>query len=225
MNILSYNIHRCNQSKIDYVLAMGADIMALPECASKGSFVLPDGYNMEWFGSKACLWKGLGVIWKENVRIKRAEWFNDEHKWIMPLIVNDEFILIATWPTIVKGINKTYPQILLEALKEYEPYLRSGKALLCGDFNCFTHQGGVSKSTGTFEQCIDFFYGMGYESLYHGRTGERFGKETTATYYHLFKASQPFFLDYAFTNMPVFAYEIGKWNKNISDHRPQMIVH
>ena len=35
---------------------------------------------------------------------------------------------------------------------------------------------------------------------------------------------EPFFIDYAFTNIQAFAYEIGKWDKTESDHCPQMIV-
>ena len=65
---------------------------------------------------------------------------------------------------------------------------------------------------------------IGLYSLYHERTGEDFGKESKATYYHQFKANMPFFIDFAFTNIQTFAYELGKWDKDISDHCPQMIV-
>ena len=30
MKILSYNINKCNQSKIDRIISLGADIMVLP---------------------------------------------------------------------------------------------------------------------------------------------------------------------------------------------------
>ena len=52
---------------------------------------------------------------------------------------------------------------------------------------------------------------------------EEFGKESRATYYHQFKENMPFFIDYAFTNIQTFAFEIGKWNKSESDHCPLMI--
>ena len=53
---------------------------------------------------------------------------------------------------------------------------------------------------------------------------EEFGKESKATYYHQFKENMPFFIDYAFTNIQTFAFEIGKWDKSESDHCPLMIV-
>jgi len=82
----------------------------------------------------------------------------------------------------------------------------------------------VSKKTGTFEQCIDFFREMGYSDLYHNMTGEEFGKESNAIYYHQFKEDMPFFIDYAFTNMSVKGFVLGDWNKDISDHCPLTIL-
>ena len=49
MKILTYNIHRCNQEKIDSILKRGADIMVLPECACPDQVSLPDGYDMPFF--------------------------------------------------------------------------------------------------------------------------------------------------------------------------------
>lgn len=37
MKIVSYNIAKCVQAKIDYVLRMNADVYILPECANKSS--------------------------------------------------------------------------------------------------------------------------------------------------------------------------------------------
>ena len=47
--------------------------------------------------------------------------------------------------------KKSYPQILFDALKNYEQYIRKFPTLICGDFNCYVGQSGVSESTGTFE--------------------------------------------------------------------------
>ena len=56
------------------------------------------------------------------------------------------------------------------------------------------------------------------------RGAETFGEESRCTYHHMFNESSRFFLDYTFTNIPVFAYELAaNWDR-ISDHHPQMIV-
>ena len=225
MKILAYNINRSNQTKIDKVLSMGADIMVLPECAHQSQVNLPEGFEMEWMGLPDwCDWKGLGVIWRKEHEVVVAPWFNESHKYILPFIVDRRFILIAAWPTLVPDAKKTYPQILLECLKDYQEYISQYPTMICGDFNCYIGQTGVAKKTGTFELCIDFMKSNGLYSLYHERTEEEFGKESKATYYHQFKEDMPFFIDFAFTNIQVFAYELGKWDKNISDHCPQMIV-
>ena len=50
MKIVSYNIAKCVQAKIDHVLRMNADLYILPECADSKSIVLPKGYTMFWTG-------------------------------------------------------------------------------------------------------------------------------------------------------------------------------
>ena len=96
--------------------------------------------------------------------------------------------------------------------------------MITGDFNCYIGQGGVSKQTGTFEQCIEYMRELGLHSEYHERTQEAFGKESSYTYHHQFKDDMPFFIDFTFTNIPLFAYMIGSWERNMSDHSPQIIV-
>lgn len=222
MNILSYNIHRCSQEKIDHVLSKGADIMVLPECACPDQVSLPDGYEMTWVGQYD--FKGLGVIWKSTVKCSVAPWADDEHKYMIPLIVDGKWLLLASWPTIVPGIKKTYPQILLECLKAYSGHIKEMPTMITGDFNCYIGQGGVSEKTGTFEQCIEYMRELGLRSEYHERTHEEFGKESSCTYHHQFKEDMPFFLDYTFTNIPLFAYMIGGWERKVSDHNAQIIV-
>ena len=96
MKILSYNINKCTQEKIDKVLAMNADIMVLPECARYDEIKLPEDCSMEWIGDNTVSWKGLGVIWRNQHEVVVAPWYNCEHKYIIPLIVNRRFLLFAT---------------------------------------------------------------------------------------------------------------------------------
>ena len=224
MKILSYNIHRCSQEKIDYVLSRGADIMVLPECACPEQVTLPDGYAMTWQGDDATKWKGLGVIWKRTVRCRVADWYDDSHKYMIPLIIEDKWLLLAAWPTMLPTEKKSYPKILLDCLKAYSEPIKAMPTMITGDFNCYIGQGGVSKQTGTFEQCIAYMRELGLHSEYHERTQEEFGKESCFTYHHQFKEDMPFFLDYTFTNIPLFAYMIGGWERKVSDHNAQIIV-
>ena len=130
--------------------------------------------------------------------------------------------ILACWPTVWQE-SKTYPQLLLEALHEYSQYFDKLPSLAIGDFNCYVGQSGVKKKTGTFEDCIKEFEAHGMKSVYHTHNKEEFGKEHEATFFWRYNEHSPYFLDYAFSNVDIHSYEIGQWEKEISDHRPQII--
>lgn len=224
MKIVSYNTHKCSQTKIDHILNMDADLFILPECSSQDNLILPEGYNMLWCGDDDLKEKGLGVIWKKHLSVQVIPEYK-KIKHMLPLLVEGaggpKFIL-ASWPTVWKE-KKTYPQLLLEALKEYTIYLDKFPSMVVGDYNCYIGQSGVRKSTGTFEDCIAYMESHGLHSMYHEQTGETFGKESTATFYWRFNPSQPFFIDYAFSSLKPKIFCIGDWEKEMSDHRPLLI--
>ena len=224
MKIISYNTYKCTQSKIDHILAMGADLYVLPECFSKEHITLPEGYDMLWCGDEDLTEKGLGVIWKMSLSVHVIPEYK-KIKHMLPIIVNGagfpKFIL-ASWPTVWKE-KKTYPQLLLEALKEYSFYLDRFPSVVVGDFNCYIGQSGVRKSTGTFEDCIIEMEVHGLRSLYHEQTNEKFGEEKTPTFFWQFNQEKPYFLDYAFCTMKPIRFKIGDWEREISDHRPLII--
>lgn len=116
MKIVSYNIAKCVQAKIDHVLRRNADLYILPECADHKSIVLPKGYTMFWIGDDDIPQKGLGVIWKDELSVHIVNGHR-KIKHHLPLMVDNDgcskFIL-ACWPTVWQE-SKTYPQLLLEA--------------------------------------------------------------------------------------------------------------
>lgn len=224
MKIISYNTYKCTQAKIDRILAMDADLYILPECFSKDHVILPEGYGMLWCGDDDLTEKGLGVIWKKHLSVHVIPEYK-KIKHMLPIIVNGAGFpkyILAAWPTVWKE-KKTYPQLLLEALKEYSFYLDRFPSMVVGDFNCYVGQSGVRKSTGTFEDCIAEMKAHGLRSLYHEQTNEKFGEEKTPTFFWQFNQEKPFFLDYAFCTMKPISFKIGDWEREISDHRPLII--
>lgn len=224
MRIVSYNLSRCTQVKINHILGMDADLYILPECANEEFVSLPADYDMLWTGDEDVPQKGLGVIWRKPLSISVAKGFKKIKHHIPMMVHGGDFSLfvLACWPTIRKE-PKTYPQLLGEALREYSPYFDHYPAVAMGDFNCYVGQSGVRKRTGTFEDCIQAFEAHGMKSIYHERTGEELGKESEATFFWRFKEEHPYFLDYTFSNVAPSAFEIGRWEKGISDHRPQIM--
>lgn len=220
MKILIYNINLSSQEKIDKVLGYEADVYILPEVACKEQFKIPDGYRMEWIGDFRH--KGLGIIWKSDIKAEVPSWFNPKHQYFLPLLIDGKLIM-AAWPTTTEQ-NKPmkYPQIAMAALQEYAPYIKEYPTVITGDMNCYKGQSGETKQY-SIQAIMSFLEEMGLVSAYHDRTGEALGSETKATYYHQFKENLPFFLDYTFSSIPIISYELGKWDRMLSDHVPQFI--
>lgn len=220
MKILSYNINRSTQEKIDLVLLRNAGIYILPEVACPSMIQLPEKYKMEWTGDYD--FKGLGILWKSDLKAEVPKWFNPSHKYFLPLIVEGKLIM-AAWPTrTASNAPADYPQIAMEALQYYAPYLKEYPTIISGDMNCYKGQAGETKQF-NIAAIFDFLESMGYVSIYHHKTGEALGKESVATYYHRFNEKAPFFLDYTFSNIPIESYNLCEWSKDMSDHVAQVI--
>lgn len=220
MKILTYNIGLSSQEKIDKILKNEADVYVLPEMACKAQVKLPDNYKMEWMGDFPH--KGLGVIWKSDMKAEVPGWFNPKYQYFLPLLIDNKLIL-ASWPTTTEQ-NKPmkYPQIAMVALQEYAPYIKEYPTVITGDMNCYKGQSGETMQY-SIQAILSFQEKMGLVSAYHDRTGEALGCETKATYYHQFNESLPFFLDYTFSNIPIKSYKLGEWDRMLSDHVPQFI--
>ena len=220
MRILSYNINRFSQEKLEKVLQFDADVYILPELANHSLVRLPAGYQTEWMGEYD--FKGLGVIWKAGAKIEIPQWFNPTHEYFLPIVV-DGILVVAAWPTKTeRNKPKSYPQIVFEAICEYAPYFKQYPVIISGDMNCYKGQSGETKRY-SIESVVDFLSRPGFVSVYHHQTGEAVGEESTATYYHQFKESLPFFLDYTFANIPVKEYRLLEWDAEVSDHVAQYL--
>ena len=220
MKIIAYNISLSNQKKIDRILEYDADVYILPEIACTSSVSLPEGYLMEWTGDLP--YKGLGVIWKSSLKVEVPKWFNPKLNYFLPLII-DGILIIAAWPTTTaQNSPMKYPEIAMKAFLEYEPYIKQHPTIISGDMNCFKGQSGETKVF-NIQKIFETLADMGLSSSYHQLKGEALGKETIPTYYHQFKESQKFFIDYTFSSIPLKSYQLGEWDRTISDHVPQFI--
>lgn len=220
MKLLAYNINLSTQEKIDHILEFEADIYILPEIACTPRVSLPDGYQMEWTGDFPQ--KGLGVIWKPSIKAEIPKWFEPKHQYFIPLLIDDKLI-IAAWPTTSKqNFPMKYPEIAMKALQEYAPYIKQYPTIISGDMNCFKGQSGETNMF-SIQSIFETLAGMGLTSAYHQLKGEALGKETVPTYYHHFRESQKFFIDYTFSSLPLKSYQLGEWDRTISDHVPQFI--
>ena len=218
MKLLSYNIHHSSQDKLNKVLRYDADVYILPELANPSRLNIPQGYEARWIGDIAH--KGLGVLWKSALKGETPEWLNPAHNYFLPVLIDGKLI-VAAWPTTTKAnAPKGYPQIVMEALQEYAPYLRQYPCVISGDMNCYKGQSKETKEFG-IESVFTFLRELGFVSVYHQETKEFLGAESAVTYYHHFKSNSKFFLDYTFTNIPYCWYQLEPWDLELSDHVAQ----
>lgn len=222
MKIISYNINRCTQEKIDSLLSRQADLYILPEMAEPRLLSFSDCFEAKWTGDYPQ--KGLGVIYKKTLNIDDAPIEVDQNYFI-PLIVNDRLI-VAAWPT-KQGVSEklSYPKITMLAFEQLAPLIAKLPTIISGDFNCYKGQSGQTKNS-SIEAIDNFLQQHGLHSLYHRMSGESIGEESICTYHHLFKKEKnmEFFIDYTYTNMKVADFRIEPWDPNISDHCAQTIV-
>ena len=227
MKIISYNINDCQSWKIRSLLEMGADVLVVPEITCTEDAQLPDDYEMKWQGVEYFhherKWKGLGIIWKKGLGYV-PEWYNLNLMYAIPLVVG-EYLIIGFWPTKHTDgrPKKPYPQIAQDIINEYAQYLKGYKTLVIGDFNCYRNQSDATKQSGDILKVNDLLKSYGFHSLYHQKTGEAFGRESTPTFYFHFDENKPFFLDYAYTNFPVASFHMLPWDREMSDHVGQVI--
>ena len=221
MKIISYNINDSKPWKIERLLGMNADVIVAPEITCPEDANLPETLDMKWYGIEYFYhekrWKGLGVIWQKGTGFV-PDWFNPDYSYGIPLIV-DDYLILGIWPTKTAANEpQSYPQIAQEIIREYAPRFKDFKTMVVGDFNCYVKQYDATKQYGDILKVNKLLESYGLHSLYHQQTGEAFGKESAATYYHRFHDSEPFFLDYAYVNFPVASFRMFPWDKEMSDH-------
>lgn len=130
-------------------------------------------------------------------------------------------LLLAVWPTKIKGVTSdSYIDIFLEILEYYKEYSSQFKTVIIGDCNIISS----SKRTGKDNPypIFDWMKEQGLKSAHHAFLNETYGKESLPTYFHQFKETCKFFIDYAFTNTDIVNYKLYTWDETnrMSDHVP-----
>lgn len=223
MKILSYNISWSKQFKIDWLFRhKDASAFVVPECGNANNIVVPDGYHFYWVGNYDI--KGLGVFVSNKHKHEIPSWANNNLNFAIPVILDDEYLLLAVWPTKVKdGANDSYIDILLEILEYYKEYISQYKTVIIGDYNIISS----SKRTGKDNPypIFDWMQEHGLKSAHHTFLNESYGKESLPTYFHQFKETCQFFIDYAFINADIADYKLYTWDETnrMSDHVPIMV--
>jgi len=214
------------------IFSMNPDIVVIPECENInridfGSYSdkVTDSY---WIGDNDT--KGLGVFTFNGFKIKLYEKYDEQYKYILPLIIsrnNESYNLIGCWTKITDQYE--YIGQLQYSLENYDSFLNNENVIICGDLNSNQYWKNMGGHDFNHQEVVDKLFKKGIQSSYHFFFNEEQGKEIIPTFYMYHKEDKSFHIDYCFLSKMLIdrlnKVEIGKFNDwmNFSDHVPIII--
>ena len=191
-----------------------ADLVTLQECRR------PDGDDASVVWRGVDLNQGAAVVsTSAALRIEPIE-IPSLHPTVVPVVVQapQPFVFVGVWT------HPPYNEVAWDAMTACVDAAADGLPVVAaGDFNSSPGVQGQERDSPEFLQRMRD--DLGLVSAWHHLTGEVHGEETRATYYHQWKESSPFHIDYCFlperwasrlTDVSVGSY--ADWPR--SDHRP-----
>lgn len=215
MRVTAWNCSR--GADVDEFLALleplDADLVTLQECRR------PDGDDaaVVWRGDDPL--QGSAVVsTSEALRIEAIE-IPSLHPTVVPVVVQapEPFVFVGVWT------HPPYNEVAWGSMTACVDAADGLPVVAAGDFNSSPGVQGQERSSAEFLQRMRDELGL--VSAYHHLTGEAYGEETRATYYHQWNESRPFHIDYCFlpetwaswlTDVSIGSY--ADWPR--SDHRP-----
>ena len=222
MIITTWNCNLGLQNKYDYIESLKSDILIIQECEKLKQNYFP---NMQYFWTGRDEKKGLGVLVNKDIaRISNLH--NQDLIYFLPIETDDLHIMgIWAFNHRAKKYGDHADGRTLEAINYYSDWLQeSHKSIFAGDFNNSIIWDKTSNPD--FNNINHQLNLLGYESSYHKKTQEIFGKEKETTFYHTKKEDKKYHIDYIYIkDMNVKSLDIGlydNWIKH-SDHCPVSI--
>jgi exonuclease III len=134
------------------------------------------------------------------------------------------FTVLAIW-----GRPPDYLQDVIGTLRAHADWLRAGPAVVLGDWNTGSRLGRHRSLTRHHERLLGLCGELGLVSAYHAFHRVDPGGEPHATYFHQFRRSRPWHIDFCFVPrswtaalLRVTVIDGRKWAAR-SDHRPLLV--
>ncbi|EOP99105.1 endonuclease/exonuclease/phosphatase family protein [Bacillus cereus] len=230
MKIVAWNASMAFRKKIDKILPLKADILAISECEKSekwGQIDKEKGINdFLWEGDNPN--KGIGIIaFDERYQIEIHPDYNRSFRYIVPIKVSSdkqEFIMFAVWSQKGKKRYSRYIGQIYLALEKYASLLKE-PCIIIGDWNSSKLYDWI-KRVKIHSEVVEFLEGFEIKSAYHPFYEEEHGKDSEAPHYFRKEKARPFHIDYLFAS-EIFleqfkSFKIGSCEEWIefSDHMP-----
>jgi len=224
MKIMTWNCNLNLAKKYQHIESFDADILIIQECEK-----LKENY----FSGRKFFWtgrienKGLGVLIKtDSASIDPSV----DHNLINFLpIQSDDLRILGVWAYNHRAIKfgMEVSGNTIDAIRYYRDWLVKGsnKCIFGGDLNNSIIWD-KRNNDNNFQNINSSLNDLGFESAYHLLSGEKFGHESEATFYHTKKESKKYHIDYLYTkSLDVKSVNVGKYQDwiKLSDHCPMVI--
>jgi exonuclease III len=224
MKIMTWNCNLNLAKKYQHIESFDADILIIQECEK-----LKENY----FSGRKFFWtgrienKGLGVLIKtDSASIDPSV----DHNLINFLpIQSDDLRILGVWAYNHRAIKfgTEVSGNTIDAIRYYRDWLVKGsnKCIFGGDLNNSIIWD-KRNNDNNFQNINSSLNDLGFESAYHLLSGEKFGHESEATFYHTKKESKKYHIDYLYTkSLDVKSVNVGKYQDwiKLSDHCPMVI--
>ena len=224
MKIMTWNCNLNLAKKYQHIESFDADISIIQECEK-----LKENY----FSGRKFFWtgrienKGLGVLIKnDSASIDPSV----DHNLINFLpIQSDDLRILGVWAYNHRAIKfgNDVSGNTIDAIKYYRDWLAKGssRCIFGGDLNNSIIWD-KRNNDNNFQNINSSLNDLGFESAYHLLSGEKFGQESEATFYHTKKEPKKYHIDYLYTkSLDVKSLTVGKYQDwiKLSDHCPMII--
>lgn len=230
MKIVSWNCNGAFRKKYKQLDNFNAHIYIVQECENpvQTSDIDYKAWctNYLWIGNDKN--KGLGIFCKNTVRIKKLELDSDGLQYILPCVINDEYLIWAVWTKEANSPTFKYIGQFWKYLQLHKNALGKYNDIIIGDFNsnsCWDAWDRWWNNSDVVRELAEF----DIVSFYHVFNNELQGKETKPTFYMGRKLNRPYHIDYAFISKTLTQnaeIEIGDkafW-LDYSDHMPLVLT-
>jgi endonuclease/exonuclease/phosphatase family metal-dependent hydrolase len=231
MRILTWNCNGAFRTKFDLVSSFACDVYVIQECEdpSRVDKPMPEyqafTQNHLWVGANKN--RGLGVFAESTSMLKQKSLnldFGDyQLKWFLPFSFDDRLDFVAMWAhrgdiREFRYIGQFYKLLLNNA------DLIDDKIFL-GDLNS-NRIWDYKRSESDHSTCARILKENGIQSVYHLRTGEEQGKETSPTFLLQRNRAKSYHIDYIFSPLKYIkdtrrftVFDFDSWIE-YSDHVP-----
>jgi endonuclease/exonuclease/phosphatase family metal-dependent hydrolase len=193
LRLLTWNANRGRLvSKAAAIASLHPDIAVIQEVAQPS--VPTEGVH--WFGESRT--QGVAVLVREPYRATPLPREHGIPAFMVPFRIDGpvEFTLFAVWTRRVLPIQ--YVRGACVAIDRYAGLLRSGPAVLMGDFNANASWDHIHPADSNFSAMVARLRGCQIDSAYHRFHGEAYGQESRKTFFQYRRPTSGHHIDYCF---------------------------